>query len=841
MNTNDQPNSSSQWETQLDSQERQAYLDLFSKVDADNKGIALKDEAMAFFTKSSVPNNILSEIWEAADDDSKGFLTAKEFCTALKLIACAQHGKLTATPILSTVVPMPYFEGVSVKPPLPANRPDTTSHTHLTSPRMTPPTTDTISPDERNNYIQLFQSSGPANGVLTADMATSIFNRSKLPSTTLQHIWNLADTRNSGTLNQTEFIIAMHYISVTMNGSLPSLPASLPAPIYAAATGRLTSSLGRHNTVIGGGESSLRPRASPELGRSASTLSPHHHTSQQQQRPPLEDFHLTHEDYAKYRPLFQQLAINETGSVSGADAVHFFRHSKLPETDLAKIWDLADTTSKGELSEQEFCLAMHLINRRMTGAQIPSALPGPISQLAPSPMMSYNATNTTFQPSVSQPSSAFTDLLGLDDQPPSSDTGASFTPNAPVTQQPPSTSNQQKVMMENNFSTIQSQVNTENSLIGSLQSQQHSMDDSLKTLQSDIEKEKQHLEKLKHTASELTRHLEAQQKKKEELTRDLQMYRQESKHYQQRIDQSQQESRELENEISELQKKAKPSSPFTSPHQMPQSPPHQQDTNVFALSSSASNHDLFANVQDAPPAPAQNNNSGSIDPFSAKHQQQKALSNATPTLNRLKEETEVRRAPTPNVDISEVEAKFPDLNMMENDFDTTSRSPTVASVSGGDHKPASPSLPSAITSPPPPTQQQQQQQQHHKQHTNVASSSPSAFSPFDSPFSSSASPNPAATSTAADPPKPPSKYGFDLAAFEGPSQPSPSSSASYRDDLTSLFGGLSPAQSPAQPSNTTAPAPPPASSFDALFNVNATTTQPQPSSAENSFDSAFLR
>ncbi|CAO3594929.1 unnamed protein product [Absidia cylindrospora] len=180
---------------------------------------------------------------------------------------------------------------------------------------MTPPTADTISPDERSNYIQLFQSSGPTNGVLTADMATSIFNRSKLPSTSLQHIWNLADTRNSGTLNQTEFIIAMHYISVTMNGSLPSLPASLPAPIYAAATGRLTSSLGRHNTVIGGGESSLRPRASPELGRSASTLSPHHHTSQQ--RPPLEDFHLTHEDYAKYRPLFQQLAINETGSVSG--------------------------------------------------------------------------------------------------------------------------------------------------------------------------------------------------------------------------------------------------------------------------------------------------------------------------------------------------------------------------------------------------------------------------------------------------------------------------------------------------------------------------------------------
>lgn len=67
---------------------------------------------------------------------------------------------------------MPYFEGVvSAKPPLPANRPDTTAaqqQTNLSSPKLKSSLspTDTIAHDERNSYIQLFQNAGPVNGVL---------------------------------------------------------------------------------------------------------------------------------------------------------------------------------------------------------------------------------------------------------------------------------------------------------------------------------------------------------------------------------------------------------------------------------------------------------------------------------------------------------------------------------------------------------------------------------------------------------------------------------------------------------------------------------------------------
>ncbi len=36
------------------------------------------------------------------DNDKKGFLTEQEFCSILKLIACAQHGAMAGDPILST-------------------------------------------------------------------------------------------------------------------------------------------------------------------------------------------------------------------------------------------------------------------------------------------------------------------------------------------------------------------------------------------------------------------------------------------------------------------------------------------------------------------------------------------------------------------------------------------------------------------------------------------------------------------------------------------------------------------------------------------------------------------
>lgn len=100
----------------------------------------------------------------------------------------------------------------------------------------------------REKYSKMFQMAHPVNGVLSSDAARSIFMKSNLSVDQLALIWNLADTRRSGTLNQTEFTIAMHYIAGTMDGSISSLPSSLPPHVYKAATGSLapSSPIARH-------------------------------------------------------------------------------------------------------------------------------------------------------------------------------------------------------------------------------------------------------------------------------------------------------------------------------------------------------------------------------------------------------------------------------------------------------------------------------------------------------------------------------------------------------------------------------------------------------------------
>lgn len=49
--------------------------------------------------------------------------------------------------------------------------------------------------------------------------------------------------------------------------------------------------------------------------------------------------------------------------------------SKLPNSVLSKIWKLADVDKDGMLDADEFALAMHLINVKIDGNDIPYTLP----------------------------------------------------------------------------------------------------------------------------------------------------------------------------------------------------------------------------------------------------------------------------------------------------------------------------------------------------------------------------------------------------------------------------------------------------------------------------------
>ena len=49
--------------------------------------------------------------------------------------------------------------------------------------------------------------------------------------------------------------------------------------------------------------------------------------------------------------------------------------SKLPNTVLGKVWKLADVDRDGMLDADEFALAMHLINIKLDGHDLPAELP----------------------------------------------------------------------------------------------------------------------------------------------------------------------------------------------------------------------------------------------------------------------------------------------------------------------------------------------------------------------------------------------------------------------------------------------------------------------------------
>lgn len=76
-----------------------------------------------------------------------------------------------------------------------------------------------------------------------------------------------------------------------------------------------------------------------------------------------------------------------TGFLSGVQARNVMVQSKLPQNILAQIWALSDMDADGQLSCEEFVLAMHLCEQATQGVMPPVVLPAdlipPIFRRAP--------------------------------------------------------------------------------------------------------------------------------------------------------------------------------------------------------------------------------------------------------------------------------------------------------------------------------------------------------------------------------------------------------------------------------------------------------------------------
>lgn len=113
---------------------------------------------------------------------------------------------------------------------------------------------------------------------------------------------------------------------------------------------------------------------------------------------------ITAQDQAKFEQLFKS-AVGDGTALSGDQARDLLLRSKLPGDALGHIWTLSDTTKSGQLLFPEFALAMYLCNLKLTGKDLPSALPDRVKNEVSSmvDIISFNIADD--QPSRAAPAS----------------------------------------------------------------------------------------------------------------------------------------------------------------------------------------------------------------------------------------------------------------------------------------------------------------------------------------------------------------------------------------------------------------------------------------------------
>ncbi|KAI0075486.1 hypothetical protein K474DRAFT_1709004 [Panus rudis PR-1116 ss-1] len=418
-------------------QEEAIVRQIFAQADPQKLGVITGDAAVRILNGSKLPPSVLGEIWSIADEDNNGVLTRKGVGIAVRLIGHAQRGERVSEALVTKPGPPPTIEGVVV--PL---APQSTGVPLSKSPPPLPP----LTPQDKAKFLKLFLGCGPQGGLITGDKARDVLVKSKLPVDKLSQIWNLADTKNRGALDATDFTIAMYLVQAAMSGQLLTIPPVLPPWLYEQAKNG-TDTVVSHPT----GESGSFSPTSMSFPRPISTIQPQFTGQSIQPQmtgqalkvtptgpalPPRSVFpsspyavaaqttgqstpwDISPAEKANADRIFDGLDTSRRGYIEGDVAVPFMLQSGLPEDVLAQIWDLADVNNDGRLTRDGFAIALHLIQSKRTGKELPTSLP---PSLVPPSMRS--AQQAPSQPHVPE---AIRDLL-WDDTPPPSTT----TPQAP--------------------------------------------------------------------------------------------------------------------------------------------------------------------------------------------------------------------------------------------------------------------------------------------------------------------------------------------------------------------------------------------------------------------------
>ncbi|KAJ2145445.1 actin organization and endocytosis protein, partial [Coemansia sp. RSA 637] len=302
------------------------------------------DAARQVLMQSRLPVNELGRIWELSDMHKQGSLSLPEFALAMFLAQSRIKGKAlpdTLPPAIRAEVDTANSRATHV--PL------------ATTPALHTPAANPLvmtQPQMSMQMVGMNRMLPPPNSMGSMSMAQSnpmSMAQSNPMSMTQSNPMSMAQSNSmsmtqSNPISMTQSVPTVQATAESVDDFESRFPDIAPAGGAAAALSSVKQSFGQ-------GMMGARAAVSQHQWAISGT------------------------ERAQYEAIFRKWDPGHRGVLRGEQAREVFAQSGLAQHELAKIWSLSDISNQGELNLNEFSVAMHLIFRRLAGAQIPATLP----------------------------------------------------------------------------------------------------------------------------------------------------------------------------------------------------------------------------------------------------------------------------------------------------------------------------------------------------------------------------------------------------------------------------------------------------------------------------------